>query len=147
MFKKIPELSTDPVTEKDGVRVEISAPLADGTTLEGWAIVRRAGGNNHHFARVAQALRKPFKYQLDNDLMAPEKIAELNRNILADACVVDFGGFPGEDGAEVKYSPANARALFEAYSQVYEAIAVAANTAANYRAASHNAAVEAAKNG
>lgn len=147
MFKKIPELSTDPALEKEGVLVEIDVTLEDGDRIKAWAKVRRAGGNNTHFARVAQALRKPFKYQLDNDLMSPDKIAELNRNIVADACIVDFGGFPGEDGKDVPYSPANARALCEEYGQVYEAIAVAANNAANYRQSSHNSAVAQAKNG
>lgn len=146
VFKNIPELTTDTELEKEGIRVEISVTLEDGSKLEGWVQVRRAGGNNLHFDRVATALRKPFKYQLDNNLMAPARVRELNRDIIADACIVDFGGFPGPDGTEPAYSQANARALCVEYSMVYEAIAVTANDASKYRQETHGGAVDQAKN-
>jgi hypothetical protein len=151
MFQKIPELTTDPDLEKEGIRVEIVVPRrnADGSEappIEGWVRVRRAGGNNLLFATVAKAARKPHKFMLDHDMMPPEQLRALNRDIVADACVADFGGFPGEDGREVPYSRAAARALLAEYSVVWDAVVVAADDAANYREAEHNAAVEQAKN-
>jgi hypothetical protein len=147
MFKKIPELSADPDLEKDGIRVEIELELKDGTTLNGWVQVRRAGGNNLMFAQCATALRKPYKYQLDNDTLPQAKVEALNRNLYADACVADFGGFPGEDGAPVAYSKEGARALLTEYSEVYEVVREQANKAANYRMSSHNEAVDQGKAG
>lgn len=151
MFKKIPQLMTDPKLEKEGIRVEISVPQfnADGSDappIEGWVQVRRAGGNNLYFAQVAKALRKPFKYQLDHDMMPPDKLRELNRNIVADACVANFGGFPGEDGQDIPYSQENARALLAEYSVVMDIVATTADNAADYRQAEHNVAVAQAKN-
>lgn len=147
MFKKIPELSADPALEKDGIRVEIELELKDKTTLKGWLLVRRAGGNNLLFAQSATVLRKPFKYQLDNETLPQARLEELNRNLYADACVADFGGFPGEDGAEVIYSQANARALLAEYSEVYDIVREQANKAANYRQNAHNEAVDQGKGG
>lgn len=147
MFKKIPQLMTDPRLEKEGIRVEISVPLEDGTTIVGWVQVRRAGGNNLLFAQVAKALRKPHKYQLEHDMMPPDKVRELNRNIVADACLADFGGFPGVDGQDIPYSQANGRALLEEYSIVFDIVATTADDAAQYRLAEHNVAVQQAKNG
>lgn len=147
MFKKIPELSTDPRLEKEGIRVEIEVPQGDGPPILGWVRVRRAGGNNLLFGMAAKAVQKPFKYQIQHDMLPPGKMRELNRDIVADACVADFGGFPGEDGEEIEYSQANARALLEAYSIVFDIVAQNADEAANFREAQHNVAVEKAKNG
>lgn len=147
MFKKIPELSTDKTMEKDGVRVEVDFALSDESRLTGWLLVRRAGGNNLQFATVATALRKPFKYQLDNDTLPADKLDQLNRNLYADACVADFGGFLGEDDQPIAYSRDAARALLAEYSAIYDIVREQANKEANYRQAAHNQAVDQGKGG
>jgi hypothetical protein len=147
MFKKIPELTADPAAEKGGIKVEVDFALSDETRLSGWLLVRRAGGNNLLFASTATALRKPYKYQLDNDTLPADKLDELNRNLYADACVADFGGFVDEDGQPVAYSREAARALLAEYSEIYEIVREQANKAANYRQAAHNGAVDQGKGG
>ena len=157
-FKKIPLLSTDPVLEKNGVRTEISINIpatADkpAEVLEAWVLVRRAGGNNLLFGQAAEAIRKPFKYQYDHDAVPEELKAQHNLFLYADACVADFGGFPGEDkedgsvGDMIPFSRENARELLQAYSTVFDIVRETANKSATYRLAEHSDAVEQAKKG
>jgi hypothetical protein len=159
MFKKIPALMADPLLEKNGIRVEINIDLEPETEggepgqINAWILVRRAGGNNRAWDRIATALRKPHKYMLDNETLSPDKLEVLNRTLYADACVADFGGFPGEDnadgtpGEEPTYSQEGARALMETYSAAYTIVRTTANSESKYCMAAHNIAADQAKKG
>ena len=137
-FADDPALDYDAESEKGGVIVD----FGEGKTVT----VARAGGTNHRFAEIAQAIEKPFKFLIDNRKLPPERRRELNINIFADACIVAFAGWTDARGDMIPYSKEGARALLRQNGRVFEKVVEIATEGDNYTRARKLEAIEAAKN-
>lgn len=142
-FAVDPALDYDIEAEKDGVEVFFGS---DAAGTEQWVTVARAGGRNHRFVEIAQAIEKPYRFLIDQKKLPPERRRDLNVQIFADACVRGYRGWKDSAGNEVPYSPAGARALLANMARVYEKVIEVATEADNYTRARRQEALDALGN-
>lgn len=103
---KFSEFGIDQGKATDGVWHDI-----DETTA-----VKVARLGNKKFQRRAEALRKPYQFQIDNKTIDDGLLEKITTQAIAETIVVDWKGFEDEDGNAVPYSP---EAAFE-YLMKYE---------------------------
>ncbi len=83
--------------------------------------VLREGGSNHKFDRVLQELSKPYRFEIQQRTMSPEKQRELMIEAYARAIVVDWEGFTAE-GQAVACTPTTVKALFAGHPNIFDRV-------------------------
>ena len=97
---------TDLNKEVDGVWFKSS--MIDGLELK----IAKSG--NPKYSKLARKLYKPYAKQLRKGLDLPESVTdEISVQLILDSLLLDWKGMPGEDGEEVAYSKAEAKALLD----------------------------------
>lgn len=99
---------SDTDLEKEGVWVE-----AGGRRFK----IRRAGGANTEYQRVAQTKLKPYKRQLDRGTLDPAKTTELMRELYVQTIITGWEDVTAH-GQPVEFNAANVRAFLVAFPEV-----------------------------
>lgn len=100
---------TDPQIETGGVHLQY------GETKAGKPItikIARAGGANTAFQRKLEAATKPYKRQLQMDMMDIKQLERILRQVYAEAVVLGWENVEGPDGKQIPFSVENCVKLF-----------------------------------
>jgi hypothetical protein len=106
-------------------------------------LIARAGGSNQKFANILQAKTRPYKFQIDNELIDQETGQRLMYEAFAEAVVLDWEGVCDRDGNPIPFSQKNCVKLFEDLPDLFHDLREQASKLANFRQQSLE---EAAKN-
>ena len=101
---------TDNQLERDGVI------LSYGVNSKGKPIeirIARAGGSNMKFAKRMEAAVKPYKRQIQNEVMDNEQALAITRQVFAETVVLGWENVEDENGDELPFSPEACVKLFE----------------------------------
>lgn len=114
--------ATDKDAEKDGVWMNLG-PVSDEPGSPDMKIkIARAGGGNVKFEKVRERVFKPYRHQIDNQVLNEEIAQRLLRELYADAVVLGWENITDPDGNPLECTTANCIDLFAALPQLYEAV-------------------------
>lgn len=95
-------------TNKSAEQEGITLDYGDGQTIK----IARAGGSNIRFEKAAQAKMRKFGLQAKHDLLEPEQMRTIFREVLAETVVLGWTGFTDESGNELAFSKENVVKVF-----------------------------------
>ena len=81
--------------------------------------ILRAGPSNAAFGRMFQQLIRPYRRQMDKNMLDPEIGDDILRRVYSETIVKDWEGFYDENKEPVPYSPAAAQALFKQLPELF----------------------------
>jgi hypothetical protein len=84
--------------------------------------VLRAGGSNKKFARAFQQMLRPYRKQLNKDMLDPDVADRLLREAYAQHIVVDWKNINDADGNPVPCTPDNVLDFFNAFPEIFSEI-------------------------
>jgi len=117
---------TDQKKERDaGVEVE----FPEGVRM--W--IRRAGGSNTRFERALDAVMKPYRRQIQQNLLEEGKARELEARVYARAVIIDWEGVTDEKGNVLDCTEENIVKLFTDLPDLFTEIKQQAQELANFR--------------
>lgn len=102
---------TDPELETEGVWLKFPGDRK--------ICIRRAGGANKRYLRLAQTAIKPFKRQIERGTMDPGETDRVMREVYAKSIVSDWEGIDDENGAPVPCTVENIVAFFNAFPEIF----------------------------
>lgn len=94
--------------------------------------ILRAGGANRAFGRRYAALTKPYRREMDQDMLDPDISERIMRQLYAEHVVVDWEGITDKDGATIPYSREAGIAFFTAFPEVLKDVIHYATEAATF---------------
>jgi hypothetical protein len=103
------QFETNEKLEKSGILLEY------GVTAEGKPIcirIARAGGSNKQFDKRLEALTKPIRRQLQNDIADLAQLDTIMRRVYAETVVLGWENVQGKDGKDIVFSVDNCIQLF-----------------------------------
>jgi len=106
-------------------------------------LIARAGGSNQKFANILQAKPRPYKFQIDNELIDQKTGQRLMYEAFAEAVVLGWDGVCDREGNPIPFSEKNCVKLFEDLPDLFHDLREQASKLANFRQQSLE---EAAKN-
>lgn len=127
--------STDDHMEKKGIWIDYGPA--------GSFLIARAGGSNQKFANILQAKTRPYKFQIDNELIDQEVGQRLMYEAFAEAVVLDWEGVCDREGNPLTCTRDNCVKLFQDLPDLFHDLREQATKLANFR---HQSLEEAAKN-
>jgi hypothetical protein len=95
-------------TNKDAEQGGIILDYGDGLTIK----IARAGGSNIKFEKAAQAKMRKFGLQAKHDLLEPEQMRTIFREVLAETVVLGWTGVTDRDGNELPCTKDNIIKVF-----------------------------------
>lgn len=124
-------LETNPEVERDGIIIALGNN-SKGKPME--IRVARAGGANDRFGRLVKARMKPYKRQIDNDIISEEVAKRLMREVYAEAVVLGWSNIEDRDCNPLDFSVENCKMLFEQLPALFEIVQEEAQRMASFRA-------------
>lgn len=127
--KKSPVASlfaTDPKLERDGVWHDYG---------EFKLLIARAGGHNRAYMQTAEAVMRPYRRQIQLDMLAPEKSEELMMTIFARSVMRGWEGITDDEGEPLPFTVENCVDLFTKFPDLFADVREVANRIALYRVA------------
>lgn len=109
--------------------------------------IRRAGGANERYERVARRVFKPYQAQIDADTLPREMGVKLLARIYAEAVVIGWRGVTGPDGKPIEFTVDNCIRIFTDLPEFFSAVKRQAESAASFRRQAIEADKEALGNG
>lgn len=106
-------------------------------------LIARAGGSNQKFANILQAKTRPYKFQIDNELIDQKVGQKLMYEAFAEAVVLGWEGVCDRNGQPIPFTKENCVKLFEDLPDLFHDLREQATKLANFRQQSLE---EAAKN-
>ncbi len=94
--------------------------------------ILRAGGTNEKFKRATSAALKPYRRQIERDMISNEVVTDLARRVYSLHIVVDWQNVRDIDGNAVPCTPSNVYEFFKAVPELFEDIQRAAVNLANF---------------
>lgn len=85
-------------------------------------LVARAGGHNKHYNKVSEAVMRPFRRQIQLDVLPPEKADELMATIFARAVVKDWKDVTDREGKFIPHSEKNVIQFLLALPDLFAAL-------------------------
>lgn len=98
------KFKTNKAAEQEGIILD----YGDGQTIK----IARAGGSNIRFEKAAQAKMRKFGLQAKHDLLEPEQMRTIFREVLAETVVLGWTGFTDESGNDLPFSKENVVKVF-----------------------------------
>lgn len=98
------KFKTNKAAEQEGIILD----YGDGQTIK----IARAGGSNIRFEKAAQAKMRKFGLQAKHDLLEPEQMRTIFREVLAETVVLGWTGFTDEEGKPLSFSKENVVKVF-----------------------------------
>lgn len=124
------QFETEENLEKTGVRITYGLN-AKGKEIA--ILVGRAGGKNEAFQRVADAVYKPFRRQIQNETIDRVKMRELTYIIYARAVVKGWENVDDKDGNPMEFNEANVVKLFNDLPALFDDVQGTADSLTVYR--------------
>ena len=106
------KFGTDKNLEREGVVLD----YGDGLEIR----IARAGGSNAKFEKATQQKMRKFNQQLKHDLLEPEQMREVMREVLAETVVLSWKGVTDRAGKELPFSVANCIQLFKDLPDLFD---------------------------
>lgn len=94
--------------------------------------ILRAGGANRAFGRRYAILSKPYRREMDQDILDPDISERIMRQLYAEHVVVDWEGITTPDGTAIPYNPEAGIEFFTAFPEVLKDIINYATEAATF---------------
>lgn len=98
------KFATNKKAEQEGIVLD----YGDGMTFR----IARAGGSNVRFEKAAQAKMRKFGLQAKHDLLEPEQMRSIFREVVAETVVLGWTGVTDEDGNELPFTKENCIKVF-----------------------------------
>lgn len=106
-------------------------------------IIARAGGTNERYLKVLEQVTKPYRRQLQNNLLEPFQFRSLMAEVYAKSVILGWNGVEDADGNELPFSQDNVIKVLTDLPELFDDL----QTVANERAAFNSVQLEAdAKN-
>jgi len=106
------KFGTDKNLEREGVVLD----YGDGLEIR----IARAGGSNSKFEKSTQQKMRKFSQQLKHDLLEPEQMREVMREVLAETVVLSWKGVTDRAGKELPFNVANCIQLFKDLPDLFD---------------------------
>lgn len=124
-------LETNPNVEKEGIIIALGNN-SKGQPME--IKVARAGGANDRFSRLAKARLKPYKRQIENDIIPDEVAKRLTREVYAESVVLGWKNIEDRDCNPLEFNVENCKMLFEQLPALFEIVQEESQRMASFRA-------------
>lgn len=98
------KFKTNKKAEQEGITLD----YGDGQTIK----IARAGGSNLRFEKATQNKMRKFGLQAKHDLLEPEQMRTIFREVVAETVVLGWTGFTDEDGNDLPFNRENAIKVF-----------------------------------
>lgn len=125
------QYKTDPELEKSGLWLEYG-PNSKGN--EQRIRIARAGGANTQFQKRVEALTKPYRRQIQTEIIGNDMVTKLLRQAYAETVVLGWENIEGPDGEEMQFSVENCVKLFTDLPDLFTDVQEQAQRAALFRA-------------
>lgn len=113
MSKSIYEkFATDKGMEQQGITLD----YGDGLEIK----IARAGGSNVKFEKAAQVKMRKYGLQAKHDLLEPEQMREVMREVLAETVVLGWTGVTDREGKPLAFNRENCIQLFKDLPDLFE---------------------------
>lgn len=120
----------DPSLERDGIWLEYGDK--DGKPVR--IRIARAGGSNNAYTKRLEALVKPYRRQIQTEVIEGEQVQKLLRQAYAETVVLAWENVTDADGAPMPFSAANVVKLFTDLPDLWQDVQEQAQRAALFRA-------------
>lgn len=124
------QFSTDAKKEAEGVKITFG-PNKDGSIPS--VTILRAGKSNKRYAKVLEAVTRPYRRQLELGTLDNDTAEKLFKKVFADSVVLGWEHIQEDDGTEIAFSKEAAVALFEKLPEFYDELQKQANLVSNFR--------------
>jgi hypothetical protein len=121
---------TNPEVERTGVLLEY------GTNSQGLPItirIARAGGANTAFQKRLEAAVKPYRRQIQADVMDQKQLEKLVRGVFCESVVLGWENVEDKDGKTLPFSAANCEKLFTDLPDLYADVQAQSQSLALFR--------------
>lgn len=125
------QFQTDAELEKTGLWLEYG-PNSKGN--EQRIRIARAGGANSQFQKRMEALTKPYRRQIQTEIIATEMVQKLIRQAYAETVVLGWENIEGPDGADMPFNVENCIKLFTDLPDLFADVQEQAQRAVLFRA-------------
>lgn len=98
------KFGTNKKAEQEGITLD----YGDGLTIQ----IARAGGSNIRFEKAAQQKMRKFGLQAKHDLLEPEQMRSIFREVLAETVVLGWTGVTDKEGNELPFNKENCIKVF-----------------------------------
>lgn len=119
------KFGTDKKLEQEGITLD----YGDGLELR----IARAGGSNIKFEKAVQAKMRKFGLQAKHDLLDPDQMREVMREVLAETVVLGWTGVTNRDGAALPFNRENCIQLFKDLPDLFEDVLEQSRKAALFK--------------
>lgn len=120
------KFATDKKAEQQGITLD----YGDGLEIQ----IARAGGSNIKFEKTVQAKMRKYGLQAKHDLLEPEQMREVMREVLAETVVLGWKGVTNREGTELEFSRENCIQLFKDLPDLFEDVLEQSRKAALFKA-------------
>ena len=123
---------TDTNTEQSGVVLEL------GLNTQGQMMgirIARAGGANTTYEKRMETLVKPYKRQIQNELLDKETMLGLVKEAYVDTIILDWENMEDENCQPLPYSKAACRKLIDDLPELFNEIMTMSTKVSLYRSA------------
>ncbi len=121
---------TDPKLEREGVLLEYGE---DSQKRPVTIRVSRAGGSNVLFQKRLEAAVKPYRRQIQLDVMDTKQLERIVRQVFAETVVLGWENVEDKDGNPLPFTVDNCVKLFTDLPDLYADVQAQAQSAALFR--------------
>lgn len=115
MSKSIYEkFKTNRKAEQEGIILD----YGDGQTIR----IARAGGSNIRFEKSVQQKMRKFGLQAKHELLEPEQMRSIFREVVAETVILEWTGFTDEEGNNLPLTRENAIKVFTDLPDLFDDI-------------------------
>ena len=95
--------------------------------------VRRAGGQNTAYEKALEAVMRPYRRQIRQNMLEEGKAQELEAIAYARGVIIDWEGVTDEEGNALEFTEANAIKLFADLPDLFSEVKQQATDLSNFR--------------
>ncbi len=125
------QFKTDPELEKNGLWLEYGP---NSKKQEQRIRIARAGGANSQFQKRMEALTKPYRRQIQTEIIGNDVVQRLMRQAYAETVVLGWENIEGPDGADMPFTVENCVQLFTDLPDLFTDVQEQAQKAVLFRA-------------
>ena len=119
------KFNTDKKLEQEGVVLD----YGDGMEIR----IARAGGSNVKFEKALQAKSRKFGLQVKHDLLDPDQMREIMREVLAETVVLGWSGMTDREGNPLPFSKDNCIQVFKDLPDLFDDVLEQSRKAALFK--------------
>jgi hypothetical protein len=120
------KFGTDKKAEQEGVILD----YGDGLRIR----IARAGGSNIRFEKTVQTKMRRFGLQAKHDLLDPDQMREVMREVMAETVVLGWEGVTDRDGNPLAFNRENCIQVFKDLPDLFEDVLEQSRKASLFKA-------------